>query len=188
LRYADLSSADLRSADLRYADLSSADLRSADLRYADLSSADLRSANLSSADLRSANLSSADLRSANLSSANLSETKGILFASEYLEKNFEFLPDGSMVVYKTFGRHYPAPEHWKIEPGSVIESPCNPDRCTDCGSGVNVAVRCWSDFGNGDLWKCIIKPQWLGGVVVPFGTDGKIRAEKVQLVEIIERD
>ena len=38
---ADLSSADLRYADLRYADLSSADLSYANLRYADLSSADL---------------------------------------------------------------------------------------------------------------------------------------------------
>ena len=43
---ADLSSANLRSADLSYADLRSANLRSADLRYADLRSADLRSANL----------------------------------------------------------------------------------------------------------------------------------------------
>jgi hypothetical protein len=36
LRYADLRSADLRSANLRYADLSGADLRSANLRYADI--------------------------------------------------------------------------------------------------------------------------------------------------------
>ena len=62
LSYADLRSADLRSADLRYADLSSADLSYADLRSADLSYADLRSADLSSADLSSANLRSADLR------------------------------------------------------------------------------------------------------------------------------
>ena len=37
LRYANLRSADLRSADLRYANLRSADLRSADLSYANLS-------------------------------------------------------------------------------------------------------------------------------------------------------
>jgi uncharacterized protein YjbI with pentapeptide repeats len=72
LRYADLRYADLSSADLRSADLSSADLRSADLRSADLSSADLRYANLRSADLSYADLSSADLRSADLSYANLS--------------------------------------------------------------------------------------------------------------------
>ena len=72
LRSADLSSADLRSANLRSADLRSADLSSANLRSADLRSANLSSANLSSADLSSANLSSADLSSADLRSANLS--------------------------------------------------------------------------------------------------------------------
>ncbi len=72
LRSADLSFADLRSADLRYANLSSADLSFADLSSADLSSANLRYADLSSANLRSANLSYADLRSADLSSADLS--------------------------------------------------------------------------------------------------------------------
>ena len=51
---ADLSSADLRSANLSYADLRSANLRSADLSSADLRYANLRSENLSSADLRSA--------------------------------------------------------------------------------------------------------------------------------------
>ena len=45
------------SANLSYANLISADLRYANLSYADLRSADLRSANLSSADLRSADLS-----------------------------------------------------------------------------------------------------------------------------------
>ena len=72
LSYANLSSADLSSANLSYANLSSADLSSANLRYANLRSANLISADLSSADLSSANLRYANLRSANLSSADLS--------------------------------------------------------------------------------------------------------------------
>ena len=72
LRSADLSSADLSGANLSSADLSGADLSGANLRSADLSGANLRSADLSSADLRSANLSGADLSGANLRSANLS--------------------------------------------------------------------------------------------------------------------
>jgi len=72
LSYADLSSANLRSANLSSANLSSADLSYADLSYANLRSANLSSANLSSADLSYADLSYADLSSANLSSANLS--------------------------------------------------------------------------------------------------------------------
>ena len=66
LSYANLRSADLRYANLSYANLSYANLRCADLRYANLSYADLRYA-----DLRYANLHYADLRYANLSYANL---------------------------------------------------------------------------------------------------------------------
>ena len=76
LSFADLSSANLSYTDLGFADLSSADLSSANLRYADLGSADLsnanlRYANLGSADLSSANLSYTDLGSAILNSAKL---------------------------------------------------------------------------------------------------------------------
>ena len=58
-------------ANLSFADLRSADLRSANLSSADLSFANLSSANLSFADLRSADLSFADLRSADLRFADL---------------------------------------------------------------------------------------------------------------------
>ncbi len=79
LEYADFSSADLScanllSANLRSADLSCANLLSANLRSADLSCANLLSANLRSADLRCADLSCADLHSANLRSAKNKET------------------------------------------------------------------------------------------------------------------
>ena len=167
-----------------------ADLYEADLRNANLSRANLSGANLIGADLRGANLSGAtlheaDLRNANLSGANLSGATGLLSASQYLEDNFDFLPDGSMIVYKTFDRHYTPPHNWVIEHGSIITETCNPCRVSECACGINVAKRDYTDFGTGDLWKCIIKPQWLGGVVVPYHTDGKIRCEKLQLVEIV---
>ena len=73
LSSANLSSADLSDANLSYANLSSADLSDANLSYADLSDANLCDANLSSADLSYANLSSADLSYANLSYADLSD-------------------------------------------------------------------------------------------------------------------
>lgn len=60
LRYADLSSSDLRYANLSYADLGYADLSSSDLSFANLSYTNLRSANLSSSDLSYANLHLAD--------------------------------------------------------------------------------------------------------------------------------
>jgi len=66
-------------ANLSYANLRSANLSYADLSYANLRSADLSSANLSYANLSYADLSSADLSYANLSYANLLETKGMKY-------------------------------------------------------------------------------------------------------------
>jgi hypothetical protein len=77
------------------ADLSSANLRSADLSSADLSSANLRSADLSSADLRSANLRSADL--SEIPYNHLPEfwvdlcSRDILFVLEHLKAEVPFL-------------------------------------------------------------------------------------------------
>lgn len=72
LSYADLSSANLCDVNLRYADLSYADLSHANLRYANLSYATLCDADLSYANLRYADLSHANLRHANLHYADLS--------------------------------------------------------------------------------------------------------------------
>ena len=192
LRGANLSSANLRGANLRGANLRGADLSSANLRGADLSSADLRGADLSSADLRGANLSSANLRGANLSSADLcsadlSSAKGILDAITYLAENFERTTDG-FICYKTFGAHYTPNPNWKTEPGEIIEEVVNPCRATDCGCGVNVATMKWieSNVSTRPIWKCLIKWEWLPGVVVPFRSDGKIRASRVQLLEIVK--
>jgi hypothetical protein len=186
LRGADLSGANLRGADLRGADLSSADLSGANLRGADLRGADLRGADLSSADLSGANLRGADLRGADLSSADLSQAKGLLSAIAYIDANFERCADG-YYAYKTFGGSYTAPDAWEIKPGSAISENVNPDRGTACGSGINVAPLKWvkSNY-NGDVWKVLIRWEWLPGVIVPFGTDGKIRCEKCELVEIVK--
>jgi hypothetical protein len=67
---ANLTSADLRDADLTGADLTGADLRDADLTGADLTGADLRDANLTGADLSDANLTGAYLTGADLNGAS----------------------------------------------------------------------------------------------------------------------
>ena len=71
----DLSSNNLKHIDLSDADLSCADLKTANLKYANLSYADLRNADLSYADLSHADLSHARLIFANLSNADLSNAK-----------------------------------------------------------------------------------------------------------------
>ncbi len=181
-----LSGADLSRANLSRANLSGANLRGADLSGANLTYADLSGANLTYADLSGADLSGANLSGANLRDANLSMANGLLDPVEYIAQNFEPSQDG-IIVYKTFSGQYAPPETWKVEPGSVITEICNPDRGTDCASGVNVATLAWvkKTYPNLPIWKLLIRWEWLPGVVVPFMTDGKIRCSRAQLLEVV---
>jgi hypothetical protein len=70
------------------ADLSGANLSSADLSGADLYGANLSGADLSGADLYGANLSGADLSGADLYGANLSGAKGVIRISGSLYEVF----------------------------------------------------------------------------------------------------
>jgi len=177
----DLRRADLSDADLRRADLSDADLSDADLRRANLSDADLRRADLSGADLSDADLSGADL-----SGADLSQTQGLIDAINYMEAHFERTEEG-YIAYKTFNSQYTAPDKWKIEPGEVLEEVCNPERTCDCGCGINVAPLGWVKARHsGQIYKMLIRFEWLAGVVVPYQTDGKIRCSRAQILEVVE--
>ena len=186
LSRANLSGANLSGADLSRADLSWADLSRANLSGANLSGADLSWADLSRADLSRANLSRANLSRADLSRANLSGAKGLLDTVNFMEAHFE-RTDRGYIVYKTFGGNYDPPGEWKIEPDSVITETVNFDRCTECGSGINVAPLEWvtREYPNKRIWKCLIEWPWLAGVCVPYNTDGKIRCSRVQLLEVV---
>ena len=139
------------------------------------------------ANLRGADLSRANLSGANLTGANLSGATGLLSAADYMLNTFEWTPVG-VIAYKTFNGQYLPPDHWKLEPGSVITETVNPDRCTDCGSGVNVATLEWvkATYPGLTIRKVLIRLGDLPGVVVPYHTDGKIRCERVQLLEVVK--
>ena len=196
LRWADLSGADLRWANLIGADLSGANLRgaylrgayliAADLSGADLSRANLHKADLSGANLRRANLIEADLSGANLGEADLSGATGLLSAVDFLEAHFERVEAG-YIAYKTFNVTYEAPAAWEIKKGAVISENVNFDRCTECGCGVNVAPLEWvkREYGYPGIWKVLIRWEWLCGVCVPYMSDGKIRCERVELLEVV---
>ena len=190
---ANLSGANLRNANLRGADLWNADLRCANLRGADLSDANLsganlRNANLGGADLWGANLGNADLRGADLSDANLSGAENLLSSVDYLRNNFECTAEG-IIAYKVFNAMYSPPTKWKIQPKSVITENVNANRTNDCGCGINVATLEWvrREYSEEDVWKVLIRWEWMCGVVVPYNTDGKIRCERVELVEMINK-
>ena len=194
---ANLSNTDLHGADLSGANLSGADLHDTDMRYTNLSSAylhgaDLSGANLSGADISSgADLSNADLSGANLSGAdlkgtNLSGAKGVLSAIDYMQSSFERTNDG-YIVYKIFSGQYASPEDWEIRPGSVLTENVNFDRTAECGCGINVAPLEWvRKHYDGEIWRCLIRWEWLPGVCVPYNTNGKIRCERVELLEVVK--
>ena len=186
LRWADLCRSDLSGAYPHKADLSGANLGGADLRGADLRGAYLIAADLSGANLRRANLIGADLSGANLSEADLSGATGLLSAVDFLEAHFERVEAG-YIAYKTFNVTYEAPAAWEIKKGAVISENVNFDRCTECGCGVNVAPLEWvkREYGNQSIWKVLIRWEWLCGVCAPYMSNGKIRCERVELLEVV---
>ena len=191
LRGAYLEGANLEGAELRGANLEGADLKWADLTGANLSGADLRKANLEGADLREANLSGADLEEANLEGAdlreaNLSGVRGLLSQTDFIKANFERTTEG-IIVYKSFCEHYPIPNYWKIEEGQIIEENCNFTRTNACGCGINVCTKEYAQKKlEKEVWKLLIKWEWLCGICVPYHTDGKIRCEKAMLLERVK--
>ena len=179
--------ADLRGADLRKTDLWKANLQEANLLRADLQEANLWGADLRGANLRGADLRGADLREVNLQGADLSQVKGLLNPIDYIKANFEATAEG-IICYKTFGSNYNSPLNWIISPGSIIEETINTSPTCECGCGINVATLDWiKKKYNGKIWKCLIKWEWLPGVCVPYNTDGKIRASRVRLLEIVNK-
>jgi hypothetical protein len=196
LSHADLSDANLSDANLSHANLSHANLSRADLSHADLSGANLSHANLSCADLFGANLSranlscadlsGANLSGANLSRANLSGAQGLTDARSFLA-GFETDQRG-LIVYKCINGTFAPPAHWVIAPGKVLTETVNPDRSTDCGSGINVASKEWvaRNYPGKDIWQCRIAWRDLPDVVVPFNSDGKFRCARLRLLEIVK--
>ena len=108
-------------------------------------------------------------------------------AVNFLEAHFERTEEG-YVAYKTFNGSYTAPKSWEIKEGSVITENVLFDRCRDCGCGINVAPLDWVKHNyKGEIWKVLIRWEWLCGVCVPYHSDGKIRCEKVELIEKVSR-
>ena len=171
------------------AKLSGADLSGADLSRADLCGADLSGADLSRADLSRADLSRADLRDADLRGADLSGATGLLNPIDYLAEKFERTEDG-YVVYKVFNECYASPTEWKVEPGEIITEQVNFCRVDECGCGINAAPLKWvkREYSGKDIYKLLIKWEWLAGVVVPYNTDGKIRCARAQIIGKVEND
>nr|DAP22372.1 MAG TPA: pentapeptide repeat protein [Bacteriophage sp.] len=129
-------------------------------------------ADLSGANLRGADLIGANLRGADLIGADLSGADGLLSAVNFMKAHFERTPEG-YIAYKMFSCEYTAPKSWKIEPGSVITENVNFNRTNECGCGINVAPLEWvrRNYGHKklDIWKVLIRWEWLCGVCAEQG-------------------
>ena len=141
---------------------------------------------------KNCNFTDVYLNDANISNVDFSCTKGIMSQIDYCKQNFEFTNEG-LIAYKVFNRFFTAPEDWKIEKGAVLTENVNYNKATECGCGINVATRKWIENVGTDkgwetltIWKVLIRWEWLMGVSVPFESSGKIRCEKVELVESYE--
>jgi len=152
-----------------------------------LDGAILDGARLDGARLDGANLVGASLVGASLDGASLSGCIGLLSAIQYLETAFEWCDDG-MIAYKVFGLHRSPPDGWVIAPGSVLSEVVLAERTTECGCGVNVGTASWIqgvDVSDRAIWRVLIRHRWLPGVVVPYAPNGKVRCERVELVEVV---
>jgi len=135
-------------------------------------------------DFRGADLCGTTLVSALISECDFSGARSMPNAIDYLKENFEFTSEG-MIAYKTFGDEFNPNLNWDIKEGAVISENVNWNRFNDCGCGINVAPYSWvSCHYSGKIWKILIRWEWLSGVVVPYDTNGKIRCERAEIVEV----
>lgn len=170
---------DLTNANITYANLTYTNLTNANLTHANLSNTNLTYANLTYANLTRANLSNT-----NLTNANLSGVKRLTSAAEWMRHNLQ-ATDLGYLCYKTFGSTYQPPDNWVIEPGSTITETINPNRTTECGSGINIATKNWAAkhaVNMKTMWECLIKWEDLPDTCVPYMTDGKFRTGRITII------
>jgi hypothetical protein len=169
------------------AKLTEAKLTGADLTRANLSGADLTRADLTGAKLTGADLTGAKLTGANLQDTDLTGTKGLVSSAEWCNRHLDRTNDG-WVAYKAIGNTtFAPPDHWRIEPQSVLDATPNIDQRLSCGAGVNVAnTLAWvkTQYPSSTYWRVLISFDTT--VVVPYGTDGKLRAARVTLLEKVD--
>lgn len=153
----------------------------------DLSHSNLKRSNLSDAVFKKCIFKKTLMADSILNYTDLSECEGLLSQAEFIKKNFEFTDEG-MLVYKTFCEQFGVNKNWDLTPGTYISENPNPNRTNTCGCGINVAPKKWCEESTrNEIWECLIEWKDLAGVVVPYDTDGKIRAERVKLLRKVER-
>lgn len=181
-----------KQADLSNLNLTRMNFSRRDMRKVNLSGSTLWGADFTDTKLNEADLCDTVLKYTILRGANLSGAKGIESQIDFIS-SFQKTPKG-IIVYKYFGRNeMDLPLHGEVRPGAIIKETVNPDRgCLASSSGIYVASLEWvkgyvtwlhqqnSWIG---IWRCLIRWEWLPGIIVPFYSDGEFRTERLELLE-----
>lgn len=175
--------ADLSRRYLKGLDLAGRDLRKAIIRHSDLREVDFTLADLSGADLTGSLLMGATFRGADLS--GVQGWKSPLDVLAKCERTTE-----GLLVYKHPEAECKSPDHWEWREGAILSEVVNPDRGGN-GSGVHVGTLGWVKASLEWLkgfpvlygtWQGLIRWEWLAGVVVPFGSGGEFKTERLELI------
>jgi len=105
---------------------------------------------------------------------------------QFMDKLFKRDEKG-WIVYKGFGCEYMTPDYWSVKEGGFIEEAVNPDRTSDCGCGINFATISWikDHYNSSPIWKCRVNFEDACGIVVPYGSTGKARCDRLEILERI---
>ena len=164
-------------------------LAGSNFHFATFRDCEFSSTNLSEVNFGAANLINNSLSQCNITGANLSGVEGLPTAKQFLSQ-FDHDELGILVYRVCAERVFRyAPPHWKFAPGEFLTETCNPDRTTDCSSGVHFATLNWIKISvipkspDDVVWLCRIRWEDLADVTVPYNTNGKARCARLELLE-----
>ncbi len=94
------------------------------------------------------------------------------------------------LCYKRVGlmTSYRKPDRWVIKNGSFITENIDTNFLIQCGRGVNVGnfFFALTQYKDCDLWMCRIRYEDAGDICVPWSSQGKFRASRVELLHEIK--
>ena len=197
LSYADLSYCKFRHANFENTKLYQARIFGSDLTNANLNNATCALTDFSYSTFMDAYMINTYLEKVNFYKANLSGAIGLLDPVAFLNSKFVKTNEG-YIAYKTFNCYYSSPIYWEINENSILTENVDFNRSISCSYGINVSTldealqysrvtyeRELSDYIL-DVWKVLIKWEWLPLVVVPFNATNSFRCGIIQLLEKVK--
>jgi len=196
VKYTDMSLTNFKKSKFHFVNFNNCDLEDSKFDSVEMTEVEFKISNLNRASFQNVkfNDDSIQIIQCNLYETNFSQSKGLLNPIDYLSENFEWNNDG-MIVYKIFDHFMPTVWPDFKRSGDILTEEPNYDRTSNFSCGINAANQEWFQNINQsgtfervpkfsqDVWKCLIKFQWLPGVVVPYNPEGQIRCCRLQLIK-----